>query len=118
MSRKTAILAAFVAAITAATPVLAASGDVCLQHNRIKTWKAVDDRTLVFTDMQDKQYTVHMANACQGVTNGGAILTYQTWTNLGCLDRGNIINVRAPGLIESSCSIASVTAGAPSAAPG
>jgi hypothetical protein len=113
MRKSHAIFAAALASVMAATPVLAASGEACLQHNRIKTWKAVDDKTLVFTDMQDKQYTVHMANACQGVTNGGAILAYQTWTNLGCLDQGNIINVRAPGLVQSSCSIASVTAGAP-----
>jgi hypothetical protein len=119
MFRKNAILVGALLGATLATPVLAAANDPnCLQHNRMVSWRAIDENTLVFIDRQMKEFTVQMKNSCQGVTNGGATLIYDTWTNLSCLNPGMIIHVVAPGLVRSTCSIASVHAGAPDKGPG
>ena len=101
-----------------ATPVLAATGDACLPHNRFMNWRAVDEQTLVMTDLQYKKYTVRMMPRCQGVTNGAAILIFHTWQNLECLRVGDIVTVTSPGVGERQCAIASVQAGAPANAPG
>jgi len=95
-----------------ATPVFAAAND-CLQHNRMVSWRAVDEDTFIFIDREMHQYTVKMNNSCQGATRPGAQLVFQTWENLACLMPGMIVHVVAPGLIRSSCSIGSVHAGTP-----
>jgi hypothetical protein len=119
MTRTNGILVGALIGTMLAPPVLAAAADKdCLQHNRMVSWRAVDENTLVFTDRQMKEYTVEMKNRCEGVTMGGAMLVYETWENLACLDSGVIIHVVAPGLVRGTCSIASVHAGAPDKAPG
>jgi hypothetical protein len=102
-----------------ATPVLAAADEACLQHNRFMNWRAIDEQTLVMTDINYKTYTVRMEPRCQGVTNGAAKLIFRTWTNLGCLMPGEIVTVTSPGIGERQCAVAQVMAGAPAAsAPG
>lgn len=118
MRRKNPILIGALAGVMLATSVLAAAENDCLQHNRVVSWRAIDENTLVFTDRQMKQFTVEMRSRCDGATNGGARLVYETWTNLSCLTPGMIIHVVAPGLIRSTCSVASIHAGAPDKAPG
>jgi len=90
------------------TQVLAASDEACLQHNRLASWRAVDDSTLEMTDNTMKCYAVHLRNRCIGVTRADAKLVFRTWTNLGCLMPGQIITVTAPGLGPVTCSIADV----------
>ena len=99
-----------------ATQVLAASGDACLQRNRVQSWRAVDNSTMVMTDLQQNQYTVHMKGRCSNLARPAAQLIYQTWQNLACLQSGDIIAVTAPGLGVVTCSVAGVQAGAPAAA--
>jgi len=111
--KKNGMLVGALMAATLATPVLAASEDVCLQHNRIWSWRAVNDRTLVVSDKNLHYYTVRMNPGCIGLTNGAAKLVFRTWQNLGCVDRGDIIGVNSPGLGFVSCSIAGVEGGAP-----
>lgn len=105
-----------VAATLVATQVLAAAGGACLQHNRLQSWRAIDDRTMLMFDNQMKQYTVHLNNSCSNLTRPAAVLAYRTWQNLACLSSGEIITVTAPGLGAVTCSVAGVEAGAPNAA--
>src|SRR3954468_19611708 len=114
--RKNALLIGLMAATMLATPVLAATGDVCLQHNRFMNWRALDEQTLVMTDIQYHRYTVHMEPRCQGVTSGAAKIIFRTWTNLGCLMPGEIVTVTSPGIGPRQCAVAAVQAGAPAAA--
>ncbi|SRR5258706_8588080 len=116
--KKNALLIGLLAGTMLATPALAATGEACLQHNRFMNWRALDEQTLVMTDIERNQYTVHMMPRCQGVTNGAAKLIFRTWTNLGCLMPGEIVTVTSPGVGERQCAVAAVDAGAPANAPG
>ena len=98
-----------------ATQVLAASGDACLQRNRLQSWKAVDESTMVMTDIQQNRYTVQMKGRCSNLARPAAVLVYRTWQNLSCLQSGDIIAVTAPGLGAVTCSVAGVQAGVPGA---
>ena len=113
--RATLFVASTVAAATIATQVLAA--EVCLQRNRLQSWRAVDTSTMVMTDIEMNQYTVHMKGRCSNLSRPDARLIYRTWTNLGCLHSGDIIAVAAAGLGTVTCSVANVEAGAPDAPP-
>jgi hypothetical protein len=107
---KTVLVGALMGAMLA-TPVLAASGDACLQHNRILSLRALDDRTVLATDRNYHRYTIHMNAGCIGLDNAAAHLVFRTWQNLACVDRGDIIGVQAPGLGFVTCSVAGVQAG-------
>lgn len=101
------------AATLLATQAVAASGEVCLQHNRLQSWRAVDDSTMVMTDLQQNQYTVRMKGTCSNLARLQAKLIFRTWQNLACLQSGDIVAVTAPGMGSVTCSIAGVSAGAP-----
>ena len=94
-----------------ATPVMAATGEVCLQHNRILNLRALDNRTVVARDVNYHRFTIHMNSGCIGLDNAAAHLVFRTWQNLACVDHGDIIGVQAPGLGFVTCSIAGVQAG-------
>src|SRR5688572_14416404 len=103
---------ATLAATLVASQVLAAAGEACLQHNRLQSWRAVDEDTMVMTDNQMRQYTVHLKSRCSNLTRPAAVITSRTWQNLSCLSSGEIISVSAPGLGAVTCSVAGVEAGA------
>jgi hypothetical protein len=111
----TLFITSTVAAATIATQVLAA--EACLQRNRLQSWRAIDNSTMVMTDIEMNQYTVHMKGRCSNLSRPDAKLVYRTWTNLGCLHSGDVIAVTAAGLGTVTCSVANVEAGAPGAAP-
>jgi hypothetical protein len=113
--KKNLFAATTLAATLVATQVLAAEG-ACLQRNRLQSWRAVDENTMVMTDIQQNQYTVQMKGRCSNLARPAAVLVYQTWQNLSCLRSGDIIAVTAPGLGVVTCSVAGVQAGAPGAA--
>src|SRR4029453_18962420 len=96
--RKNLLTVTTVAATLIATQVLAASGDACLQRNRVQSWRAVDDNTMVMTDLQQKQYTVQMKGRCSNLARPLATLIYQTWQNFACLQPGDIIAFTPPRL--------------------
>jgi hypothetical protein len=112
MLRKYAILVGALVGSISATPVLAVDND-CLQHNRMTSWRAIDERTFVFMDLRMRMYTVEMKDRCFGATHGDARLVFRTWENLACLMPGMIIDVVAPGIM-STCAIGAVHAGSPS----
>ena len=113
--KKNLLIASTLAATLVATQVLAASG-ACLQRNRLQSWRAIDNSTMVMTDNQYKQYTVRMKGRCSNLDRIAATLIYRTWQNLSCLQSGDIIAVTAPGMGSVTCSVAGVEAGAPGAA--
>jgi hypothetical protein len=113
--KRNLLVASTLAATLVATQVLAAS-EACLQRNRLQSWKAVDESTMIMTDLQQNQYTVHMKGRCSNLARPAARLVYRTWQNLACLQSGDIIAVTAPGLGAVTCSVAGVEAGAPGAA--
>ena len=98
--------------VMAATPVLA-QGQTCLQRNRMQSWKAINDHTLDFTDLNRNHYTITTNSACRGVTDPQAHLVFHVWQNLECLPIGEIIVVRSPVFGATQCSIASVQANGP-----
>jgi len=97
----------------AASPVLAASGDACLQNNRIWSWRMIDTRTLLVTDVNYRPFTVHLTGGCVGLTNAVNALAFRTWTSLGCLKRGDEIIYRDPALGRMSCFVNNVESAAP-----
>jgi len=109
--KKRFFVACAVAASLVATQVVAASGDVCLQHNRLQSWRAVDNSTIVMTDLQYNQYTVRLKNRCSNIARPAAHIISRSWQNLACLAPGDIITVTAPGLGAVTCSIGGIQAG-------
>ena len=100
----------------AASSVLAASGDACLQNNRIWSWRMVNSRTLAVTDVNDRPFTVHLTGGCVGLTNAIRALAFRTWTDLSCLTRGDRVSFREPTLGRMSCFVTDVQPGLPSQA--
>ena len=106
------IVIGVLAGTMAATPVIA-QGMACLQHNRMQSWRAVDDHTLDFTDLDRHHYTVNMTPACRGLTDPQAHIVFHTWQNLECLPVGEIIVVTSPVFGATQCSVANVQAKGP-----
>ena len=113
MKRQNAIVVGLVAGTMLATPVMAASGDACLRHDRIWSTRVFDDHTLVVTDRSSQKYTVRLRSACTGLTWGDAVVVFRTWQNLSCIGDSDIIGVTTPAFGFVSCYIASVQAGTP-----
>jgi hypothetical protein len=114
--KKNGLLIGLIAGTMLATPVLAASGDACLQNNRIWSWRMVNSRTLVVTDVNYRPFTVHLTGGCVGLTNAIGALAFRTWTDLGCLRRGDTVSFREPTLGRMSCFVTDVQPGLPSQA--
>jgi hypothetical protein len=101
------VIGALVGALVAG-PVLAASGDVCLQNNRIWSWRMINQRTLLVTDVNYHPYIVRLTGGCVGLTNAIQALAFRTWTNLGCLKRGDEVIFHEPTLGRMSCFVTDV----------
>jgi hypothetical protein len=113
--KKKLFIASTLAATLVTTQVLAAA-EACLQRNRLQSWRAVDDSTMIMTDIQQNQYTVRMKGRCSNLNRTAAMLIYRTWQNLSCLQSGDIIAVTAPGMGSVTCAVGGVEAGAPNTA--
>jgi hypothetical protein len=88
--------------------------EVCLQNNRIWSWDALDDRTLVVGDVQNHRYLVKLSGGCiQLSVNPTVALRFITKTNLGCVQRGDMVSYRAPALGRLSCFVDEVQPYAP-----
>jgi len=102
------IIAGLVGGTIAATPVVAQAGPACFQHNRMQSWKAVNEHVIDFTDIDRHHYTITMTPACRGITDPQAHLVFHTWENLQCLPVGEIIVVTSPVFGRTQCAVASV----------
>ena len=102
------LLAGALAASIAGFPALAAPGEACLQNNRIWSWNALDERTLIVTDRNNKRFVVRLSGGCTGLTTMIPALAFRTWTSLGCLERGDRVSFREPTLGPMSCFVREV----------
>jgi hypothetical protein len=96
--------------ISVATPVLAAPGEACIQHNRLMNWEGKDKTSLLMTDLDRHQYLVHVTEGCVGLTDATARLIFRNWQDLACLDPGDIITVTSIGTGARQCSVEHVEA--------
>jgi len=98
----------------AAAGVLLASqvsaGGACLQHNRARNWRPLDESTILYTDIQHKDYTVSFRGKCRNLTRGNAVLVNRRWSGLSCLSRGDSFRVAVPGEAASTCVVDAVNA--------
>jgi hypothetical protein len=116
-------VAAALACTVAAAPVLAAEG-VCLQKNRIYSTRVINSSTILVTDINQKKYTIHMATRCVGLNDTSQYLSFRTVSEseISCLRHGDTVGYNLPGeqtavrvrpYLQSTCTIGSVTEGAP-----
>ena len=85
------------------------SQQTCLQNNRIWSWNAVNDRLLIVTDVTYHRYIVRLGGGCIGLSSYVlTALRFHTWTSLGCLQRGDDVFYRAPGLGRLTCFVEEV----------
>ena len=110
MTRKKAALVGLLASVVLVHPVLAASQEACLRHNRILSLKTLDERTVLVTDRAQNRYAVRMNPGCLGLTDGSATLVFRPTTDLGCVGPGDLLGVRTAAHGFVSCSIVSVQA--------
>jgi hypothetical protein len=108
-------LAALLASHSAtAQPATPAPEQVCLQNNRIWSWNAVNDRLLIVTDRTYRRYIVRLSGGCIGLSSYAlTALRFNSWTSLGCLQRGDTVAYRAPGLGPLNCFVNEVQAYSP-----
>jgi hypothetical protein len=98
--------------VSAASPVLAAEEQACLQNNRIWGWQAVNDRTLIVTDRTYNRYTIDLSGGCINLSQyTGVNLLFRTKTALGCVTAGDRIAFNSPGIGPQTCFVNAVRAG-------
>ena len=119
MRKTPRVWAGILAALMLAEPVVAVAKEACLQHNRLKNWRAVSADTLLYADWTGKKYLVTFRAPCPNLTNSTAILIIGSeWLDLSCLHRGDPIRVAGIGLATSICRVASVEFAEPDSAEG
>jgi hypothetical protein len=121
MRNRMPFAATLLACAVACVPALAAE-TACVQKSRIYSTRVIDSATILVTDRDQKQYTVHMAGRCVGLDPNAQYLSWRMKTELGCLSRGDTIGYSMPGEgtqpairpnLQSTCVVDSVTEGAP-----
>ena len=107
MAASAAFLATHAAmAQQAPAPAQSPQQETCLQNNRIWQWNAVNDRLLLVTDRTYHRFIVRLGGGCIGLSVYPlAALQFYTWTNLGCLGRGDQVIYRSPDLGRLNCFI-------------
>ena len=77
---------------------------VCLSEQPHLGWNAVNDRLLIVTDRQYHRYIVRLSGGCIGLSAYPlTALRFRTWTESGCLQRGDTVAFRAPALGPLNC---------------
>jgi hypothetical protein len=90
-----------------ASPVLAAER-ACLQSNRLRNWKVLDNQTLLITDTSYKNYRVSLSGACIALTDAVRQMVLRPATALGCMNSGDLVRFRSPGRGLVTCSVTNV----------
>lgn len=105
-----ALTAAFIgpSAVAENAPGAEKGPGACLQNNRIWSWNVINERTLIVTDLYSRPFRVQLGGGCVGLTNATFSLRFNTWTNLGCLERGDGVSFRAPVLGRMTCFVTGV----------
>ena len=119
MRKTSRIWAGILASLMLAEPVVSVAKEACLQHNRLKNWRAVNADTLLYTDWTGKKYLVNFRAPCPNLTSSTAFLVIGSeWLDLSCLRPGDPIRVAGIGLATSICRVASVEFAEPDSAAG
>ena len=113
MKRYGSVLIGILIGCSVVTPLLAEEENACLQRNRMWSWKALDENTLLYKDRSQKEYIVTFRNSCANVTRSNATLVFRHAGSLRCLAPGDAVGVKAPGYAGSTCRVESVRAGSP-----
>ena len=61
-----------------------AGGEICLLRDRIWSTQVIDG-TILITDINKAEYTVHMIGACVGLDRNAQKESFRTKTEIGCL---------------------------------
>ena len=94
---------AVMAVILAISPSIAAAQTpgVCLPLNRVYSTKVLDNNTLLATDYQHRQYTIHMAQKCVALDQFAQNLSFRRANGIGseyqCIGRGDLLGYSLPG---------------------
>jgi hypothetical protein len=125
---------AVIGALMVAAPLTAAAQraeNVCLPLNRVLSTKVIDNRTILATDYQHRQYSVHMRQRCVGLDQFAQNLSFRRAAEVGseylCIQQGDTIGYSLPGdpsmgarsitvhgaQAQMLCTIESVTPGPP-----
>jgi hypothetical protein len=119
MRKASRIWVGILTSLMLAEPIVAIAKEACLQHNRLKNWRAVSADSLLYTDWTGKKFLVTFRGPCPNLTSSTAILVIGSeWLNLSCLGRGDPIRVAGFGLATSICRVASVEFAEPDGAQG
>ena len=89
-------------------PAAAQERQACLQNNRIWGWRVVNERTLIVNDRNYHPFLVHLSGGCIGLNDAILAIRLNTFTNLGCLGRGDRVSFRAPALGRMTCFVQTV----------
>ncbi len=124
MRNKTVLAVTVLVSTLVAIPALAQSDDVCLRLFDVRSTRVHDNSTLVATDRQRNQYTVHMSGVCVGLNTNAQPLIFRPISEYSCLRRGDRVGYNLPGeplnlavrgvVNENFCFIDSIVEGAPS----
>jgi hypothetical protein len=125
---------AVIGALMVAAPLTAAAQtaeNVCLPLNRVFSTKVIDNRTILATDYQHRQYSVHMRQRCVGLDQFAQNLSFRRAGEIGseylCIQHGDTLGYSLPGdpsmgtrsitvhgaQAQLQCTIDSVTPGPP-----
>jgi hypothetical protein len=104
---------------------------VCLPLSRVFSTKVIDNKTILATDYQHRQYTLHMSQRCVGLDQFAQNLSFRRAAEIGseymCIQHGDTLGYSLPGdpaegvrsitvhgaQSQMQCTIDSVTAGPP-----
>ena len=124
MRNKTVLAATVLVSTLVAIPALAQSDDVCLRLYDVRSTRVHDNSTLVATDRQRNQYTVHMSGVCVGLNTNAQPVIFRPISEYTCLRQGDRVGYNLPGepltlrvrgeVNENFCFIDSIVEGAPS----
>ena len=103
-----ALLGALTLSAAAPPPTAGHDERACLQNNRIWSWRVINERTLVVSDIHYTPFLVRLTGGCVGLNNAIMRVAFVTKTNLGCLEHGDSISFRAPALGRMSCFVTEV----------
>ncbi len=107
--RKTILIAAAAAALLAGGPAFAKT-DVCIRHDDIRNWTALNDRQVVMENYHHQKALLELLGPCSGLQFHEALAIRSPGsTQLSCIETGDEILVQDMGM-RQRCVIRKITA--------
>ncbi|MEI9887910.1 MAG: DUF6491 family protein [Rhizomicrobium sp.] len=102
------ILALCGAAMLGVSPAVAADGTVCIRHNDIYNWTALNDKTLVLENFRHQKALVKLIGTCSNFRFHETIAIRSAGgTDLSCVEAGDTVITRDLGM-TGRCAVVSV----------